>query len=226
LGLEPRASVMPTFDLITEADARVLPIGSTVELAANGHITPLARDTLKARRVTVVRAGSVDPDLAAGLAPVGDVRRVAVGCDHTGVALKRALVTHLRGRGLNVDDQGVDAAQPPVDYPDVAAAVARAVARREADAGIVIDGAGIGSAIAANKIRGVRAAMGVDETTARYAREHNGVNVLTLGSTLLPTHDEARRIVDTFISTPMREARYVRRLAKIQRLEEEETRGR
>ena len=73
-----------------------------------------------------------------------------------------------------------------MDYPDIAAAVARAVARGEADAGIVIDGAGIGSAIAANKVRGVRAAMCTDETIARYSREHNGANVLTLGSTLLP----------------------------------------
>lgn len=217
---------MPLFDLITEADARLLDVGSTVELAPGGHITPLARDTLKARRVTVVRAGSTDPDLAADLAPVRDVRRVAVGCDHTGVTLKQALVVYLRSKGLSVDDQGVDAAQPPVDYPDVAAAVARAVARGEADAGIAIDGAGIGSAIAANKIRGVRAAMSVDETTARYAREHNGANVLTLGSTLVPNLDDARRIVDTFLSTPMREARYIRRLAKIRRLEEEEARGR
>ena len=78
-----------------------------------------------------------------------------------------------------------------MDYPDIAAAVGQAVARKEADAGIVIDGAGIGSAIAANKIRGVRAAMCLDETTARYSREHNGANVLALGATLLPGTDAA-----------------------------------
>ena len=78
-----------------------------------------------------------------------------------------------------------------MDYPDIAAAVARAVARGEADAGIVIDGAGIGSAIAANKIAGIRAAMATTETIARYSREHNGANVLTLGATLV-TPDEAR----------------------------------
>ena len=105
---------------------------------------------------------------------------MAIGSDHSGVALKRALVAHLRGRGLAVTDLGTDKADP-VDYPDIAAAVARSVARGEADAGIVIDGAGIGSAIAANKIRGVRAAMCPDETIARYSREHNGANVLTLG---------------------------------------------
>ena len=216
---------MQRFDIITEADARRLEPGSTVELAAGGHVTPLAKDTLKERRVTVVRAGSYDPDLPADLAPASDVRRVAIGSDHTGVALKKMLVQHLRGRGLAVDDLGVDAPEPPVDYPDVAAAVARAVARGEAQAGIVIDGAGIGSCIAANKIRGVRAAMATDETIARYSREHNGANVLTLGSSLVPQADEVRRIVETWLATPMREARYIRRLLKIRRLEEEERRG-
>ena len=106
-------------------------------------------------------------------------------------------------------------ARRPVDYPDIAAAVALAVARREADAGIVIDGAGIGSAIAANKIRGVRAAMCVDETVARYSREHNGANVIALGSTLAARTRRRDRIVDVWLGTPMREARYIRRLAKI-----------
>ena len=106
---------------------------------------------------------------------------------------------------------------------DVAGAVALAVARREADAGIVLDGAGIGSAIAANKVRGVRAAMCPNETIARYSREHNGANVLTLGSTLL-AGDEAIRIVEVWLSTPMREPRYIRRLAKIKQLEEKAAR--
>jgi ribose 5-phosphate isomerase B len=216
---------MQRFDIITEADARALEIGSTVELAPGGHVTPLARDTLAARRVTVVRAGSFDPELPRDLAPASDIRKVAVGSDHTGVELKRTLVQHLRAKGLAVDDLGSHAAEPAVDYPDVAAAVARAVARGEAEAGVVIDGGGIGSAIAANKIRGVRAAMCLDETTARYSREHNGANVVTLGVTLV-TPDEARRIVDTWLSTPMREARYIRRLAKIRRLEDEEGRSR
>ena len=213
------------FTLITEADARVLPVGSTVVLAEGGHVTPLAKDTLRERRVTVVTAGAHDAELPADLAPVAPIGRVAIGSDHTGVALKAALVTHLRGKGLIVDDLGVYTADTPADYPDVAAAVARAVARGQADAGIVIDGAGIGSAIAANKVRGVRAAMVVDERTARYSREHNGANVMSLGATLLPGADEARRIVDTWLQTRMREPRYIRRLLKIRRLEEEERRS-
>jgi len=215
------------FDIITEADARQLDVGAVVELAPGGHVTPLARDTLKARRVTVVPAGSTDASLPADLAPVADIRRVAIASDHTGVELKAALVQHLRGKALAVEDVRHDGAwhdplgsskPAPVDYPDVAAAVGRAVARGEADAGIVIDGAGLGSTIAANKIRGVRAAMCTNVTLARYAREHNGANVLALGATLI-TIDEAKEIVDTWLGTPMREARYIRRLLKIRRLE-------
>jgi ribose 5-phosphate isomerase B len=210
---------MKRFDIITEADARVLDLGSTVELAAGGHVTPLARDTLAARRVTVVPAGAADPALPPDLAPVADVRRVAVGSDHTGVAMKASIVHHLRGHGLAVTDVGTDGTDP-VDYPDIARAVALAVARGEADAGIVIDGSGIGSAIAANKVRGVRAAMCPDETIARYSREHNGANVMTLGSLRLAGAEEAIRIVQAWLATPMREARYIRRLLKIRRMEE------
>ena len=206
---------MKRFQMITEADARVLEYGSTVILVAGGHVTPLASDTLKERRVAIVREGA-DVD-ASSLAPVAEVRTVAIAGDHTSVALKKAILQHLRGRGVAVHDLGTDSSEP-VDYPDTAAAVAMQVARREADAGIVIDGAGLGSTIAANKIAGIRAAMCLNKTLARYAREHNGANVLALGSTQV-TPDEALTIVDTFVDTPMREARYIRRLAKIRDLE-------
>ena len=206
------------FDIITEADARQIALGATVELAKGGHVTPLAQDTLRERRVTVVPAGSVDPAIPPDLAPRSPIARVAIASDHTGVAMRKAIVQHLRGRAIAVDDLGVDGTAP-VDYPDTAARVAKAVARGEADAGIVIDGAGIGSAIAANKVRGIRAAMITDETIARYAREHNGTNVMTLGSTLMAA-DQALRCVDVWLGTPMTEARYIRRLVKIRRLED------
>jgi ribose 5-phosphate isomerase B len=207
---------MKRFEIITEADARVLERGETVVLARGGHITPLAQDTLRERRVAVVSENGVSPEEET-LAPPASIRRIAIASDHTGIALRRALVSFLRGRGLAVDDLGTEGPDP-VDYPDVAAAVARAVARGDAEAGIVIDGAGIGSAIAANKIAGARAAMAVSETIARYSREHNGANVLTLGATLLSS-DEARAIVSTWLATPMKEPRYIRRLAKIRDLE-------
>ncbi len=207
---------MKSFTIITEADARVLAPGETVMLARGGHITPLAQDTLAERRITVAREGQA-PDAAAALAPKADIRTVAIASDHTGVKLRQALVAFLRGRGLAVNDLGTDGTAP-VDYPDVAASVGDLVARGEADAGIVIDGAGIGSAIAANKIRGVRAVMATTELIARYSREHNGANVLTLGATLVSL-DEAKAIVTTWITTAMREPRYIARLAKIARLE-------
>jgi len=206
---------MTTFDIITEADARTLEPGSTVSLKPGGHVTPLALDTLRERRITVLR-NVVDENLV-GLAPVADIRSIAIGSDHSGVVLKATLRDELRHRGLSVLDVGT-ATSDPVDYPDIAGQVARLVARREVDAGIAIDGAGIGSAIAANKIRGVRAAMCTSKTLARYSREHNGANVLALGATLI-TADEAREIVATWLSTPMGEARYIRRLAKINALE-------
>ena len=207
---------MKKFEIITETDARVMPPGDTVMLARRGHITPLAQDTLRDRRITVVREGMASAD-EVSLAPTADVRTVAIASDHTGVALRRALAAFLRGRGLSVLDLGTEGAEP-VDYPDVAASVADAVVRREADAGIVIDGAGIGSAIAANKVDGIRAAMATSETIARYSREHNGTNVLTLGATLV-SQEEARVIVTAWLTTPMREPRYIRRLAKIRDLE-------
>jgi ribose 5-phosphate isomerase B len=206
---------MKRFQMITEADARVLEYGTTVMLVAGGHVTPLAADTLKARRIAVVREGT-DVD-ASMLAPRADIRTVVIAGDHTSLKLKDAIIAHLRGRGLAVHDLGTNTSEP-VDYPDTAGAVALQVARGEADAGIAIDGAGIGSTIAANKLHGVRAANCTDRTLARYAREHNGANVLALGSTLV-TAPDALEIVDTFLATPMREARYIRRLAKVRDLE-------
>jgi ribose 5-phosphate isomerase B len=201
--------------MITEADARVLEYGSSVVLLAGGHVKPLALDTLRARRIALVRDG-YDGDIAA-LAPAAEIRTVAVAGDHTSLTLKGAVVQHLRGRGVAAHDLGT-ATTDPVDYPDTAAGAARQVAKGEADAAIVIDGAGLGSTIAANKVPGARAAMCLNTTLARYARQHNGANVLALGATLVSV-DEALAIVDVFLDTPMREARYIRRLAKIRELE-------
>jgi ribose 5-phosphate isomerase B len=207
---------MKQFDIITEADARVLDVGETVALNRGGHVTPLAADTLKGRRVTVVMADILDR-ADDGLAPVSDIRRVAIGSDHTGLSLKAAITARLRSKGIAVDDLGT-LTPDPVDYPDTAARVAKSVARGEADAGIVIDGAGIGSSIAANKVKGVRAAVCHDATMARYARQHNGTNVLSLGATLVH-QQEALEVVDVWLNTPMNEPRYIRRLAKIRALE-------
>jgi ribose 5-phosphate isomerase B len=210
---------MARFAMITEADARMLPEGSTVELLPKGHITPLAADTLRDRRITVIGADQAVAGDGTDLVPAADVRRVVVGSDHTGVALKVFLVAALRARGLAVASIGPEGAAPAaVDYPDIAEQVGLTVVRREAEAGIVIDGAGLGSTMAANKVAGVRAALCLNETLARYAREHNGANVIALGATLV-SHGDALAIVETFLKTPMTEPRYIRRLAKLQRLD-------
>ena len=211
--------------MITESDARMLPEGSSVELLPHGHITPLAADTLRDRRVTVVRLDGVPDTADAVLVPVADVRRVIIGSDHTGVELRQHLVTRLRQRGLQVVAIGPTGSPPAsVDYPDIAEQVADAVARREADAGIVIDGAGLGSAMTANKVRGVRAALCLNTTLARYARQHNGAHVLALGATLVSLSD-AEAITYVFIETPMTEPRYVRRLAKLDQIERRQSRS-
>ncbi len=205
---------MREFSIITEADARMLEPGSSVRLLAGGHITPLARDTLRELRIIVVEDGWNPGD---ALVPVAEVRRVAVASDHSGFSLKGQVVEHLRRRGLAVTDLGTHSTDP-VDYPDTAELAALAVSRGEADAGIVIDGAGLGSTIVANKVQGVRAALCLTPTLARYSREHNGANVLALGATLLPPAD-ALAIVDLWLATPMTEPRYIRRLGKIQAVE-------
>src|SRR5918994_4192891 len=101
---------MKTFDIITEADARTLDIGATVSLKPGGHVTPLAADTLKARRVTVL-SGIAEPSLD-GLAPVANIRSLAIGSDHSGIAIKAKLVEHLRQRGLSVLDVGTNGPEP------------------------------------------------------------------------------------------------------------------
>ncbi len=198
-------------------DARLS--GRRVELAAGGHVTPLAQGYAGGAPRHRRRAGAADPNAAGRPGAGRDVRRVAIGSDHTGVALKRALCSICGDEGWR---STTSAPTDPIrsTIRTSPAAVGPQCARKEADAGIVIDGAGIGSAIAANKIRGVRAAMCMDETMARYSREHNGANVLTLGATLVPWHGRRARIVDMWLGTPMREARYIRRLLKIRRLEE------
>ena len=207
------------FALITDADARQIATGSTVELAPGGLVTPLARETLQARRVTVVPAGAaVDPALPADLAPVSPVTRVAIGADTLGRALQQAVVAHLRRAGKAVTDVGAGSGET-ADVMDLASAVGQMVVRREADAGILIDGTGLASAIAANKIRGVRAAACGSPALARDARECAGANVLALGALHLATA-EALEVIDTWLSTPMTDPVQLRRLLKLRRLEE------
>lgn len=154
---------------------------------------------------------------AARTAPAGQdqpgSRRIALGADHGGVSLKEGLASHLRTAGHLVTDVGTTGTDA-VDYPDFALLVARSVASGAAELGIMVDGAGIGSCMAANKVRGVRAAMCYDVTTAINAREHNNANVLTLGGGLIGER-LALAIVEAFLATPFAGGRHERRVAKI-----------
>ena len=145
------------------------------------------------------------------------MRTVAVGGDHGGYAMKERLGFRLKEQGFTVIDCGTDSTDP-VDYPDIAATVAHKVRSGEADVGIVVDGAGIGSAMAANKIPGVRAALCYDVSTARNAREHNHANILTLGAGLIGDA-LAWQITQEFLATPFGGGRHARRVDKINDLE-------
>ena len=145
--------------------------------------------------------------------------RVVLAADHGGFALKEAIKRHLASKGTDVLDVGTTSADP-CDYPVFARAAAEAVASGQAWRGIVIDGAGIGSSMVANKVPGVRAGMAFDVATAKNAREHNDANVLTLGAGYL-AEDLALRIVDVFLSTDCTVERHRRRVAMIDALDTE-----
>jgi RpiB/LacA/LacB family sugar-phosphate isomerase len=143
----------------------------------------------------------------------GRVDTIAVGGDHGGYVLKERIAFKLKEAGHTVIDCGTDSTEA-VDYPDIAGDVARRVAGGEADIGVVVDGAGIGSAMVANKVPGVRAALCYDLSTARNAREHNHANVLSLGAALIGD-GLAWQITQEFIATPFGMGRHARRVAKI-----------
>lgn len=146
--------------------------------------------------------------------------RIALGGDHAGFDLKTAVAKHLISLGHEVLDLGTDS-QTPVDYPPFCAAVGRAVVAGDADAGIVFGGSGQGEQIAANKVRGVRAALCTSEFGARLARRHNDANVLALGGRILG-EAFALSLVDEFLSTSFEGGRHAARLAQITGIEEEE----
>ena len=146
--------------------------------------------------------------------------RIALASDHAGYHLKSFLLGHLAGAGHEVDDLGTDS-EEPVDYPAFCAAAARAVVQGRADVGIVMGGSGQGEAIAANKVRGARAALCPDELTARLARQHNDANVLSLGGRLV-TELRAAGIVEVFLDTAFEGGRHLPRLAQLREIEDEE----
>lgn len=195
--------------LITEDDLRGLEPCSRLRIAQQAKLTPLAQDIVNERQIVLIRKQSRDELIK--------VRTVAVGADHGGFPVKEALKQYLEGMGLNVRDFGTNSTDP-VDYPDYAHAVARAVGDNQTDIGIIVDGAGIGSAMAANKVPNVRAAACYSPTLAKNSREHNGANVLTLGS-VQNSIEEIKEIVKAFLTTEISEERHKKRVGKIGNIE-------
>jgi ribose 5-phosphate isomerase B len=191
--------------VITEDDVRGLEAGAVLRIGEDARLTPLAQDVVNEKKIEIVRRASRRGSKASKL--------IAVGADHGGFKMKEELKVLLSELGHKVHDFGAYS-EEAVDYPDFAHAVARAVANGTSDLGIVIDGAGVGSAMAANKVPGVRAAACYSVEVARNSREHNDANVLTLGSKTI-TSKQMRDIVLTWLSTEITEERHRKRVAKI-----------
>jgi ribose 5-phosphate isomerase B len=195
--------------VITETDVHDLAEGSRLRIAEGARLTPLAADIVRERRIELVRRvprrGS------------RETKMIAVGADHGGYKMKEELKAFLAEQGHRVHDHGTNS-EDAVDYPDIAHSVARAVSEHEADVGIIIDGAGVGSAMTANKVPGVRAAACYSVAVAKNSREHNDANVLTLGSSTI-TNAEMREIVSAWLSTEISEERHRKRVAKIEAIE-------
>lgn len=204
--------------VLTFGDLEKIPTGGEVSVPPGALITALAADEAGRRSITIK---FTEPS-AGGESGAGSANRqgraVAIGADHGGYELKEQLKRHLSDWAYTVIDLGTSGTDP-VDYPDFAEAVANAVAHGQAWRGVVIDTAGIGSAIAANKVPGARAALCYDRATARNSREHNDANVITFGARLIPV-EVAREILALWLDTPFAGGRHQRRIDKIKAIED------
>lgn len=196
-------------NLITEDDLRGLPDGAKVRIAANARLTPLAADIVRERSIELIRKSAQTGG--------SEIKSIAIGCDHGGYPVKQELKSFLNGLGFRVHDFGTNSTEA-VDYPDFAHAVASAVAGHQAEVGIIIDGAGIGSAMTANKVPGIRAAACYTVALAKNSREHNGANVLTLGSAQ-NSIEEIKEIVTAWLNAKLTEERHQKRVNKIDAFE-------
>lgn len=215
LGLPQDSQPAAARPLVTEADVQAVPVGGRIDVPQGALVTPLARQAALERRVSMDKALTVSVP-GANPSPAGQ-QTIAIGADHGGYELKEMLKGYLGELDYKVIDCGTDSASS-VDYPDFAFAVAQLVAQERAWRGIVVDGAGIGSCMAANKVPGVRAAMCYDQATASNSREHNGANVLTLGAGMIGPN-LAKQIVKTWLETPFGGGRHARRVNKIMEIE-------
>ncbi len=196
--------------VITERD---VPSTGELRVAVGTIFTPSARDLAAARGVRIIE---LPAEQLNGCSP--PEKTVALGADHGGYRMKEHLKPLFRELGLEVRDVGVYD-ESPADYPDIAVAVAELITAGKAVRGVIVDGAGIGSAMAANKVPGIRAALCYDRASARNSREHNDANVLTLGGRLL-TETQAEDVLRTWLATPFAGGRHAARLRKISDIEQ------
>jgi ribose 5-phosphate isomerase B len=194
--------------IVTGEEVRALPEGSLLDLPPDAIVTDVAREWIEKRKLRIVVPSP---------RPAPEPVQLAIGSDHAGFELKQSLALYLREIGASFVDCGTHS-KDAVDYPDFAHQVALAVALGTARRGIVVDGAGIGSAMVANKVPGIRAAACSDETQARNAREHNDANVLTLGSRSIPL-ENVRKVVAVFLTAVFTEPRHRARVLKIEAIE-------
>jgi ribose 5-phosphate isomerase B len=202
--------------LIDESEVRQMPAGTSQSIPSGSLITPLARQAALERKITLIQetpTAKFSSYQTASVITNPTQQIVAIGADHGGYELKEKLKPIIVAAGYLIIDCGTDSASS-VDYPDFAYAVARLVADNRAWRGIMIDGAGIGSCMAANKVPGIRAAMCYDQATAVNSREHNDANVLTLGAGLIGPA-LAGQIVKTWLATEFGGDRHARRVRKI-----------
>lgn len=192
--------------------AQDLPASGELRIPIGSIVTASAYEVAASRGVRIVE---MPADQLTALAPPSQT--VAIGSDHGGFRLKEALKPMLEGMGLFPRDVGV-MEEKAVDYPDIAHEVAKLVASGAASRGVIIDGAGIGSCMAANKVPGIRAALCYDKASARNGREHNDSNVLTLGARLL-TQSQAEDVLRCWLETPFAGGRHQARVDKIMQIE-------
>lgn len=206
--------------VITVDDIRAAEPGSILPVPAEAIVTDLAREMAQAQRISLVSSDQV----TVAATPNGSGPAVAIGADHgPSLPMKEALKPYLAELGYTVLDCGTYTPDA-VDYPDIAYAVARQVANGTAWRGIIIDGAGIGSCMVANKVPGIRAALCYNEAMARNSREHNDANVLTLGAGMIGLN-LARQIIETWLKTDFGGGRHQRRINKIIEIEQRFLKG-
>jgi ribose 5-phosphate isomerase B len=191
-----------------------IPAAGDLRVPSGVIVTASAREVAASRGVRILELP--EEELSAVAPPE---QTIAMGADHGGFALKEALKPLIEGLGLEIRDVGVYE-EKAADYPDLALKVAVLVAGGTAGRGILIDGAGIGSSIAANKVPGVRAALCYDKASARNSREHNDSNILTLGAKLL-TQGQAEDVVRTWLGTGFAGGRHQARVQKILDIEKQ-----